>query len=157
MGKCLYDREGHMIGCTMDSFNTVCINNKLYYGGKKELPDDPLDQKYEFAQKQINSLLGVKRVVFNDPATIIFWADGEKTVVKCSEGETFNPYMGFCAAVAKRVYGNNSRVRKIVDGGYYQDQDKEVHVKVSTNAKGSTYIGTDDLKKTKKGKKKNNG
>ena len=27
----------------------------------------------------------VKRVIFNGPATILFWDDGEKTVVKCRE------------------------------------------------------------------------
>jgi hypothetical protein len=63
---------------------------------------------------------GVKRIVFNDPATIVFWEDGTKTVVKCSENETFNPYMGFCAAVTKRVYGNNSRIQKYVKNGFVQ-------------------------------------
>jgi len=76
------------------------------------------------AQKKINGLLWVQRVIFNDPATIIFWMDGTKTVVQCSGNEPFNPYYGFCAAVAKRVYGNNSRVQKIVKNGYVQKEGK---------------------------------
>ena len=62
--------------------------------------------------------LYVKRIIFNDPATIVFWTDGSKTVVKCEKGQPFNKYYGFCAAVAKRVFGNNSRVSKLVDNGF---------------------------------------
>jgi hypothetical protein len=60
------------------------------------------------------------RIIYNPPATIVFWADGDKTVVKCSETETFNKYHGFCAALAKRVIGNNSQIMKIVESGYVE-------------------------------------
>ena len=56
-----------------------------------------------------------KRMIFNDPATIVFWEDGTKTIVKCSKDETFSPYFGFLAALAKKIYGTNSAVQKIVD------------------------------------------
>lgn len=29
--------------------------------------------------------VGIERVIFNAPATIVYWDDGEKTVVKCSQ------------------------------------------------------------------------
>lgn len=47
----------------------------------------------------------IKKVIFNDPATIVFWRDGSKTVVKCREGETFDKWTGLSMALAKRVYG----------------------------------------------------
>ncbi len=59
----------------------------------------------------------VKRIIYNDPATIVFWNDGTKTVVKRGEKETFNKYTAFCAALAKKMYGNNSQVNKIVNSG----------------------------------------
>ena len=59
----------------------------------------------------------VKRIIYNDPATIVFWDDGTKTVVKRGEKETFNKYTAFCAALAKKMYGNNSQVNKIVNSG----------------------------------------
>lgn len=65
-----------------------------------------------------NNLLP-KQIIYSDPATIVFWGDGTKTVVKVSDKENFSPYHGFCAALAKKVYGNNSLVNKIVDGGVY--------------------------------------
>lgn len=48
----------------------------------------------------------IKDVIFNEPATIVFWADGTKTVVKCQEGDEFDPEKGLAMAIAKKVYGN---------------------------------------------------
>lgn len=59
--------------------------------------------------------ISVDRIIFNDPATIVFWQDGTKTVVKCQKGQTFNPYFGFCAAIAKKLYGSNSMLNRIVE------------------------------------------
>lgn len=43
-----------------------------------------------------------ERVLFNPPATIAFWADGTKTVAKCSEGDEFSEYVGLLVCIAKR-------------------------------------------------------
>ena len=67
--------------------------------------------------------ISVDRIIFNDPATIVFWQDGTKTVVKCQEGQTFNPYFGFCAAIAKKLYGSNSRLNRIVETYLEEDED----------------------------------
>lgn len=48
----------------------------------------------------------IKNVIFNDPATIVFWADGTKTVVKCGNGDTYDPEKGLAMAIAKYHYGN---------------------------------------------------
>lgn len=48
----------------------------------------------------------IKKVIFNDPATIVIWADGEKTVVKCQNGEPYDPEKGLAMAITKRVLGN---------------------------------------------------
>lgn len=48
----------------------------------------------------------IKKVIYKDPATIIFWSDGTKTVVKCMEGEDYDPEKGFMAAVTKKVFGD---------------------------------------------------
>ena len=51
---------------------------------------------------------GIKKVIFNDPATIIYWGDGTKTVVKAEE-ETFDPEKGMAMAIAKKALGNQGR------------------------------------------------
>ena len=48
----------------------------------------------------------IKNVIFNDPATIVFWDDGTKTVVKCQDGDEFDPEKGLAIAVVKKAYGN---------------------------------------------------
>lgn len=48
----------------------------------------------------------IKKVIYNDPATIILWSDGTKTVVKCMEDEDYDPEKGFMAAVTKKVFGD---------------------------------------------------
>lgn len=47
----------------------------------------------------------IKKVIFNDPATIVFWADDTKTVVK-AENEHFDPEKGLAMAIAKKALGN---------------------------------------------------
>ena len=46
-----------------------------------------------------------KTVIFHPPATIVYWEDGEKTIVKCMEGEEFNPEVGLAMCLAKYIFG----------------------------------------------------
>lgn len=55
----------------------------------------------------------IKDVIFALPATIVYWSDGSKTVVKCSEKDVFDPEKGLAMAIAKRCGGNN--------GSYYKE------------------------------------
>lgn len=48
----------------------------------------------------------IKDVIFNNPATIVLWADGTKTVVK-AENEEFDPEKGLAMAITKKALGNN--------------------------------------------------
>ena len=52
----------------------------------------------------------IKNVIYNDPATIVFWSDGTKTVVKAKD-EPFDPEKGLAMAIAKKHFGN--------EGNYY--------------------------------------
>ena len=60
----------------------------------------------------------VKKVIFNDPATIVYWKDGTKTVVKCQKGDYFDLEKGFAMAFLKKCWGNkgnfNDKLRKII-------------------------------------------
>lgn len=48
----------------------------------------------------------IKDVIFNDPATIVFWEDGTKTVVKTMEGDKFDPHTGLAQAISKKALGD---------------------------------------------------
>lgn len=47
----------------------------------------------------------INKVIFNPPATIVFWEDGTKTVVKAYD-ETFDPEKGLAMAISKKALGN---------------------------------------------------
>ena len=47
----------------------------------------------------------IKKVMFEDPATIVFWKDGTKTVVRAQD-EEFDPEKGLAMAISKKAMGN---------------------------------------------------
>ena len=51
--------------------------------------------------------LKVVKVIYNKPATIVFWSDDTKTVVKCDKKDKYDPEKGFYIACAKKLFGNN--------------------------------------------------
>lgn len=56
---------------------------------------------------------GIKKVIFNNPATIILWNDGTKTVSKC-HNEEFDKEKGFAMAVAKKIVGSYAKMQKFI-------------------------------------------
>lgn len=76
----------------------------------------------------------IKDVIFNDPATIVFWADGTKTVVKCQEGDEFDPEKGLTMAIAKKVYGNKGSYYNVIKkwcDPYYEKQAEIENQKIN--------------------------
>lgn len=69
--------------------------------------------------------LRIKNVIFNEPATIVYWDDGNKTVVKCGKGEQFDPEKGLAMAIAKKALGNR--------GSYFNEFKKWLPKKSTDN------------------------
>lgn len=65
------------------------------------------------AAKNHRMVPGIDRVIFADPVTIVYWRDGVKTVVKCQEGDTFDPELGLAMAIAKRALGNTGNYNNV--------------------------------------------
>lgn len=55
----------------------------------------------------------IERVIFNDPATIVFWEDKTKTVVICQPEDTYSKETGLALCIIKKLYGNNGRYNEI--------------------------------------------
>lgn len=60
-----------------------------------------------YQECKIRPTFAIDKVLFNPPATIVFWLDGTKTVVKCKEGEEFSEWAGIALCLAKKLYGPN--------------------------------------------------
>ena len=54
------------------------------------------------------------RVVFNNPATIVLWNDGTKTVVKCSDKDKYDKEKGLAMAISKKVLGSYPAIKRII-------------------------------------------
>lgn len=62
--------------------------------------------------KEENKPLEIDKVIFNEPATIVLWKDGTKTIVK-EQNEPFDPEKGLAMAISKKALGNK--------GNYYNE------------------------------------
>lgn len=115
--------------CIEDSLLTINHNPDEYLACKSRFVYDKLRNDYfEYlgakAETRVlmqqpktavftNSKPTIERVVFNDPATIVFWKDGTKTVVKCSKGDTFSKESGIAMCFMKKMHGNGNEYHKI--------------------------------------------
>ena len=76
---------------------------------KKEEAKKPVDS---FETKQsTNRRVKIRDVIFSDPATVVFWDDNTKTVVKTQGSEKYDKEKGLAMAIIKKITGNT--------GNYY--------------------------------------
>lgn len=111
---------------TIKLYNTLSAITAEKFTPHPNITDYALMDKdvYNFSSKK-QSLkkfeidLQIKRIIFNGPATIVFWEDGTKTVVKISEDDIrdgkFDIYTGVSYAIAKKLFGTNSAFKREVD------------------------------------------
>lgn len=57
----------------------------------------------------------IKKVIYNNPATVVMWSDNTKTSSVCKEGDTYNPEMGLTLAVLKKVTSSDFAVKTLND------------------------------------------
>ena len=100
-----------------------CIKNSHY-------EVNPVYGKYNLK----NTFLGmITKVVFNDPATIVFWNDGSKTVVKCNPEDKFDPEKGLAIACMKKLFGNKGYYNDIFRKWLPEEDEKSLYPKYPDN------------------------
>lgn len=75
----------------------VQINLNSIYG----IHSKTLKEEIQMKTKSKIAYNPIKKVIFNDPATIVFWKDGTKTIVKRQEGAEFDPEKGLAMAICR--------------------------------------------------------
>lgn len=84
---------------------TESASIKLYYNPKEEykMPTERgLKGNFHF---MFGFTPKIKKVIFNEPATIVYWDDNTKTVVKTNNGDEFDAEKGLAMAVVKKTIG----------------------------------------------------
>lgn len=70
-------------------------------------------EMWQFATHTFSYGFIIKKVIFNNPATIVLWSDGTKTVVKCQEGDVYDPEKGLAMAISKKALGNKGNFNEV--------------------------------------------
>ena len=65
------------------------------------------------------------RILKSGDRTIVFWPDGEKTIVKRAAGEPDNDYAAFTAALGIKLFGSNSALKRMIYRKTVQQKPKE--------------------------------
>lgn len=106
MSKIRYvEDDGFIYDSSLDGLKATMVSyDELYKSAKRVL-----SMQHLFTNGHLKEL--IDKVIFNEPATIILWFDGSKTVVMCGEGDEFDREKGFAMAVCKKMFGNK--------GNYY--------------------------------------
>lgn len=115
-GSCFVERSRYLKG-----ENETMMYDKMYITTNNPYSNDFVKHRVE-DMRSTQRWFVIKKVIFNAPATIVFWSDGTKTVVKCGENDEFDPEKGLAMAIAKRALGNQ--------GNYYNEFKKWLPEKV---------------------------
>lgn len=93
----------------------------------------------------VNPASPISRVLYNPPATVVFWSDGTKTVAKCAPHERYDREKGLAIACAKKLLGEGyadafkefrepknrvlsiDEVRALRDGTYVYVENRDEH------------------------------
>jgi hypothetical protein len=100
-------------GYTIYDMNDILINNS---GGKLDMSEIKFDKNE------------VKDVIFHNPATIVLWKDGTKTVVKCQEqhGDTYNEELGLAMCIIKKMCGNKGNFNDVFNNWLTKEKVKVI-------------------------------
>lgn len=103
-------------------------NTTLYNEAYKRLRADYIPRA-SLDQIDMKFRLTPKKIIHNGPATIVYWRDGEKTVVKLMEGDTYDEYAAFTAALAKKIFGSTGYVKRVLKDVTVEQKKKELEFK----------------------------
>lgn len=104
---------------TDDYFNTakamanIMLNSKFVWG----YPVPTIRENKLFFKNKTkitpNKIPNIKQVYFNEPVTVVLWENGDKTIVRCQDGDTYSKESGLAIAIMKYMSGNKGRFNDI--------------------------------------------
>lgn len=105
-----------------------------YQIGYRNVIFDEMDAKRRLnAQYGAASAYKPKKVIYDEAAgvTVVLWTDGTKTIVRAAEGEEHDAYLGYCVALAKKMHGTNSALKRDLEKVLVVKEDKKLDIPVS--------------------------
>ena len=108
------------ITCTQTEYHRLCEvwNNidiyKFYEEKYKQYEKELFNRKplgnlkEQFRKTSDFNGTYITKVIYQNPATIVFWSDGTKTVSKCDENDTYDEEKGLILCIMKKVFPNKN-------------------------------------------------
>lgn len=80
----------------------------------KDLSIDCARLLLDAESERTNACPKAKKVYYNETAgvTAVLWMDGTKTIAKAAEGDKHDAYLGYSIALAKKIHGTNSALKR---------------------------------------------
>ena len=109
--------------------NTITLRKRKKDEGRNEMPVKRKSTSscvyYAATTAKSVSEPSIKKVIFNYPATIVLWSDGSKTVVKCQDGDIYDPEKGLAMAILKKMNGNTGSYYKLFKKWLPKEEEKD--------------------------------
>lgn len=109
---------------------------------KKRFDDTPFGGKFKVLGNRMfpdcSSLIAptyelnkveICKVIYNNPATIIEWSDGTKTVSKCAPNDLYNTTTGLTLCILKKL-ASGDEIRRVFSD-WYSDSGDNTHITIS--------------------------
>ena len=125
-GDTIYKVFDIEVAISKNELNTITLRKKDE--GRNEMPvERKSTSSIYYASVTAKSVVApsIKKVIFNDPATIVFWYDGSKTVVKCQDGDIYDPEKGLAMAISKKALGNKGNYCNEFKKWLPEDEEEE--------------------------------
>ena len=123
-----------------------CHINGAVYGGTRT--------NYAKRYTGTTDKFAIKNVIFSNPATIVLWADGTKTVVKCQEDDIYSEEVGLALCFAKKALGNKSNYNNVVKK-WVPEEKPDIQFDTSALFGDGHHIAQDVMQKFKEALNKN--
>ena len=69
----------------------------------------------------------IEKVIYNNPATVVIWSDGTKTVSKTHADDKYSPEVGLVLCVLKKISGS-TKVHDLIEAWVPQNGENVVSV-----------------------------
>lgn len=129
------------------------IESKILWADPEYVIPTTLDEAHNYRMHDAvnSSRMAIKKVIFNNPATIVFWSDGSKTVVK-SHLDDYDPEKGLAMAIAKKAFGNEGNYYNVFKKWLPKD-DETIEIKIDQNFNDAINKALEDIKNSIKNRR----
>ena len=89
------------------------VLDSLCYAKSSFITEKEKEKKGMTTNRNKSYIPAIKKVIFNNPATIVIWNDGTKTTVKCSERDEYSEEVGLAMCISKKALGNKGNFNEV--------------------------------------------